>query len=211
MASALLLSTALAERTWISATQSDADLQAAAERLPLIPESIGPWVGRDIPLDVAQRDAAAVAGGLVREYTHRESGRTFTVTLLVGPVAAMAVHPPTACFRGQGHLLVGEAVQRPFPASGSRHTFQSARFLAPGPVPHVSHVAWSWCDDQCGATWNAPRFPRWTFAGRPYLKKLYISCVNEPDRPDEAEGPSPFDDVKAQEFLECIVESASRL
>jgi hypothetical protein len=211
IASALLLSTALAERTWISATQSDADIEAVVERLPLIPESIGSWVGRDLPLDTAQRNAAGVAGGLVREYTHRESGRSFTVTLLVGPVAAIAVHPPTACFRGQGHQIVGEAVERSFPSSGSRHTFQFARFLAPGPVPRVTDVAWSWCGDQCESGWNAPRSPRWTFAGRPYLKKLYISCVNEPDRRDASKEPSPFDGVAAQEFLGRIVESAGRL
>ncbi|MCC7419581.1 MAG: exosortase-associated EpsI family protein [Planctomycetaceae bacterium] len=206
-----MLSTAAAERAWMPARGSDAEMKATVAQLAQVPSTVGDWIGRDLPLDAAQSHAAAVAGGLVREYTHRQTGRSLTVTLLVGPVPAIAVHPPTACFRGQGYQRVGEPMELPVDAGGSRHTFQAARFVAPGPLPHVTEVAWGWCGDRPGSVWSAPRFPRWTFAGRPWLKKLYVTCGSEPHRGEGTDGPSAFQEKETEEFLERIAEITSRL
>lgn len=211
LASVLMLSTEVAERMWMTASDSDVELREAVERLSQVPHAIGRWIGRDLPLDATQRVAASVAGGLVREYTHRDSGQSLTITLLVGPVSAIAAHPPTACFRGQGHQILGEPHALVVSDEGVRHTFRSARFVAPGTSPYVTHVAWSWCADQPGSVWNAPRFPRWTFAGRHSLKKLYVTCVSEADRGEGANAPSPYQEKEVQEFLERITETTSRL
>ncbi len=100
--------------------------------------------------------------------------------LLAGPTGPIAVHPPTACYRGLGYTLAAEPATMSVPRNqansnraASRDRFQVAEFIPP---PHSMsprvRVAWAWSND---GRWSAPEHPRVAFAGRPALFKLYVT------------------------------------
>lgn len=205
VASALMLSSALAERAWLSPDRNDAQIEAAVAQLNELPRTLGPWSGVDIPLDPLQLRAAGVAGGLAREYTHDETGAAFTLTILVGPPGALAVHPPTACFRGRGDNLLSGPTGWTFPVGGRTHEFRSAIFEAPAPRSQITAVAWSWQDGDGDTPWTTPTFPRWTFATSPVLKKLYLTRESTALDTSELEESLSFDESSAKDFLSRVL------
>jgi hypothetical protein len=84
----------------------------------------------------------------------------------------MAVHTPDLCYRGAGYEVVGEPARVAVAGPGGPAEFWAARLRKPGAgVATTLRIYWGWSAD---GRWRAPDSPRWTFAGAPFLYKVYV-------------------------------------
>ena len=88
---------------WQAATKTD----GPESRLQLVPRTIGDWDSQDSKISDAERKMAGLTHDLSRTYTNRRTGDAVTVVLMCGPTGPIAVHPPTACYRGAGYQQSG--------------------------------------------------------------------------------------------------------
>ena len=99
--------------------------------------------------------------------------------LMAGETGPICVHPPEACYSGQGYEVVGgsrRTVTIDTPAESglaAKPKFKSARFSKPGLLsPTQPQIFWAWSDD---GNWRVPQNTRYEFAGSPILCKLYVT------------------------------------
>ena len=150
-------------------------LANAVLKLELIPSVIGHWSSVDQELTQREIDVAGIEGYVRREYQNRRTGATVYLTVLCGHSGPMAVHPPTACFEGIGYSLsAGPTVVRVTPPeSKTSYEFKRSSFKENDvAVPEIVRVFWAWSSD---GVWQAPSSPRFTFRGKPYLYKIYVT------------------------------------
>jgi hypothetical protein len=154
-------------------TASRATAEAAA-RVTTVPLTVGEWIGTEKHLDPRTVVVGEIAGYLLRDYTHRTSGKTVRVLLICGSSGPTSLHPPETCFQGAGYAMIDTKVKQPVPLPDSEPPaeFWVARFQQDGPTPDPLRLYWSW---SANGTWNAAVNPRWTFGGSPFLYKLYVS------------------------------------
>ena len=154
---------------WQTATKTD----GPESRLHLVPKTIGDWDSQDSKISDAERQMA----GLTRTYTNRRTGAAVTVVLMCGPTGPVAVHPPTACYRGTGYQQSGatrETVIDLAKEGGTRHVFAIADFYqSTRPEQIQPRIYWAWSTN---GTWSVPDSPRFAFAGSPVLFKLSVTC-----------------------------------
>lgn len=139
-----------------------------------LPLEVGPWRGRAIEADKRVLEVAGIAGSAMRRYVHRETGVEVSVLLVCGRPGPIATHPPEVCLAGAGYGLAGDPTTRSlgYGAAPKAAEFKAGEFQKPGPAGLSSlRVFWAWGAD---GRWTAPRFPRWAFASRPVLHKLYV-------------------------------------
>ena len=174
-------------------------------RLAAIPLQLGEWDGKDGELSTAERSAAGVTHDLLRTYTNQATGDVVTVTLMCGPTGPIAVHPPTACYRGAGYQQAGETrsvrIESVTSEKKTGHVFAIADFYKPArsdqPQPRIY---WAWSTN---GHWVTPDSPRLEFASSPVLFKLYVTC----ERPFGSKpGPTPAD-----EFLKLLLPEVQRI
>jgi hypothetical protein len=164
------------ERSWA--------LEAAAARVAHVPVAVGDWRAEPQPADPEVYAQAGAVAYWVRTYRRPGADRQrVTVILMCGPAGKMSVHTPDVCYRGAGYRQDGPEATvtlRPAPRPGSpRGAAESGRGdelrVAQFSKPAVALTArlriyWAWSAD---GAWKAPERPRWTFAGAPFLYKLY--------------------------------------
>lgn len=146
--------------------------QQAQARLDGIPKEFGDWKGVDIEatekttkyMRVAEADAF-----VNRLYTNAATKQAISVSILYGNQGAMCAHDPNTCYAGSGYSAVGRAARKDFPAAAS--ALWLGRFEKGEPTPEGLDVVWGFSGD---GKWAAPTNPRWEFAGRGMLYKLYV-------------------------------------
>jgi hypothetical protein len=168
----LLVLTGVVHGLWTGRWHTSEALVAAAARVEAVPRTIGTWQGKELPTDPALYAQAGARGYWLRAYA-TDRGGAVSVVLMCGPWSKMSVHTPDFCYSGAGYEMVGAAVREKVTAPGAAPAeFWTARFRKQSPTGATFlRILWSWSTD---GTWRAPDRPRWTFAGSPYLYKLYL-------------------------------------
>ena len=174
---------------WQTVTKTD----GPESRLHLVPRTIGDWDSQDSKISDAERKMAGLTHDLTRTYTNRRTGDAVTVVLMCGPTGPIAVHPPTACYRGAGYQQSGatrETVIDFAKEGGTSYVFAIADFYqSTRPEQTQPRIYWAW---SANGTWSVPESPRLAFAGNPVLFKLYVTC-ERPLGSQKAQA-SPIDD-----------------
>lgn len=168
--------------------------------IPLIPTTIGSWVGVDSSSDV---DEPGIAN-LTRRYTNSRTNRTIVVSLTVGHPGITGIHTPEYCYRGSGYEQVAGIDLRPVQLrEGSTAEFRTTRFQKQTPNgTDQLRIFWSWT---AAGAWKAPDWdPRLTFLGTSRLYKLYVVVGGQADA---AQGNDPQLDEFFTLFLGALNQS----
>jgi len=181
---------------WTSRWGESKALQKAAARLDRLPPSLGDsWDVQEGTLSEQEIAVAEIDGYVSRRYVHRRTGTIVSVLLLCGRSGPMSVHTPEICFAGAGFTQVGAQGAYEGPP-GSRSEFQVLDFSkANVATPTLLRVFLSW---GYNGEWAVPARPRFAFAGKPYLYKLYVT--REMAKPNE-----PIKDDPATELLKDLL------
>ena len=185
-------------------------LQQAAERVEKVPTRFGGWRQDGDTMTLAEDEvkAAHLAGHFYRQYKEAKTGHVVTVLLLCGPSGPVAVHTPEQCYAAAGYEQVGskESYVVKYGDAGAEAAVFRGAFRREGSLG-VEELRISWCWNGKGQ-WQAPASPRWEFAGRPALYKLYVIRQVPPTRrPAGATDPaaeSAADEPSAQ-FLRALL------
>jgi len=185
------------------------DLTGVAARVHQVPKQINDWVCiEEGSVSDAELKMAELHSYVMRHYRNQRTGAIVTMLLMCGPTGPVAVHPPTACYAGQGYEQIGDvATHRVVSgqhsgdgniASGSAatHRLMTAQFRKPGRANlRKARIFWSW---SASGEWSTPVSPRLEFAGCPTLFKLYVT--------QEAHDLLPLDGTTpAEEFLREVL------
>ena len=147
-------------------------------RLENIPMEIGSWQGVSQTIPDNHLDIGQIDGYLSRTYTNQENRAVISLLIVCGKPGPISVHTPDICFSGVGYELKN-APERSniIPEDDPSLTVEafSADFKKANDIqPHDLRVLWTWCD---GQAFRAPANPRFTFADRSFLYKVYITQV----------------------------------
>jgi hypothetical protein len=149
------------------------DLEYGVEHLAQVPLEFDGWVAEERESKEAEFNRAGARGYWTRMY--RKDGQEILVILMIGRPGRMAVHTPEVCYRGAGFEIsgppkaheIGDGV-----AKGAKPMFWTATFRKAGVTTTELQLYWGW---NGGDGWKSPKSPRWDYAGRPALCKLYLS------------------------------------
>lgn len=204
---AVLVLGGLVHGMWTGRWQSAEDSPIVA-RLPNVPQLIGDWEAiSEATINAEFQKIAGLSGYVQRTYRDRLTGATVTMLLMCGEPGPVSVHPPEACYSGQGYEVVGGSRKTvaiavaPEAGIETAPQFKSARFAKPGVIaPSQTQIFWAWSDD---GNWRIPDNPRFDFAGAPILCKLYVTW----DAPlPEAGSKSARDETTPpEEFLAVLI------
>lgn len=162
------------------------DLTGVAARVHQVPTQINDWVCiEEASVSDAELKMAELHSYVMRHYRNQRTGAIVTMLLMCGPTGPVAVHPPTACYAGQGYEQIGEVslhrvvleqqagAKTSNPISTETHRLMTAQFRKPGRGnARKARIFWSWSTD---GNWSTPASPRLEFAGSPLLFKLYVT------------------------------------
>ncbi|MCS6864660.1 MAG: exosortase-associated EpsI family protein [Gemmataceae bacterium] len=159
-----------------------ANLRWAVEKLAKIPGNFGAWSSVEVPLDPKQVKVAEAAGYVSRIYTHRQTGRSFTVLLLCGPPGPIGAHTPEVCYAGMGYNLQGPSQKHVVKLPDNTvASYWSARFEKRNSLDEPPlRVCWMW---GVQGQWHASDRPRSEFALHQVLYKLYVVCAETEKSP----------------------------
>ena len=157
--------------------QSD-EAKAAADRLQLLPSTLGHWESTDGKIDPESARIAGLTGYCYRRYEHSRTGETVTMVLMCGSPGPVSVHPPTACYSDAGYELIGTPEDylvefQPDDADAYFDKFLVADFRKPDELAaDQARIFWTWSAD---GNWQTPDNPRLAFASAGALYKLYVT------------------------------------
>jgi hypothetical protein len=178
----LVLAAGVVHSVWTQRWHQSAALGEAVARLDHPPGDLGPWTAHAVAVEPELLAGAGAAGGWACRYSNR--GQNVDVVLLCGRAGPMCAHRPEHCYPGSGYEMLAAPLRVTLPAQDDQPPapFWTARFEKREAGGGVQvRIFWSW---YTGADWRVPDSPRWTFAGRPYLYKLYVvrELVTRPER-----------------------------
>jgi hypothetical protein len=150
------------------------DLQPLAEQLQSIPATFGDWSATDLEVPADQLERGEIHAHLSRRYVNRKSGVAVNVLVVLGRPGPISVHTPDVCFRGAGYeqLASSQSHNDNIPGIGPSGFFVTSFAIPATNLPETVRVFWSWSTD---GRWTAPENPRFQFAGKPFLLKLYAT------------------------------------
>jgi hypothetical protein len=184
----------------------DERMKAAAERLALLPEQIGDWKQESTSeLGRSAIELLSCQGYIQRGYRHQQTGEFIKLAVMIGPGAKMSIHVPEICYEASNFTLLGARERLELHVADQDHAFWQVKFQLNDVSQRKLHVVYGWSD---GGPWLAPRFPRWSVAGRPVLYKLQLSHVVR-DSPAETDA---ADEDAVRSFLtQAVTALAERL
>jgi hypothetical protein len=168
---------------WSERWRAADDLEYGVEHLPKVPLEFDGWKAEERESKEDEFAQAGARGYWTRMY--RKDGKELLVILMIGRPGRMSVHTPEVCYRGAGFEIAGPPKTHEIfdvaDASGtgtgtgtakSMPSFWTATFRKTGVTTTELQLYWAW---NGGDGWMSPKSPRWEFAGRPALCKLYLS------------------------------------
>lgn len=196
LAAAVLIASGLLHGLQTSRWRVSHELREAAARLKTAaPETLGAWSGRDEAMDPRQVQVAQFSSYINRAYVEAKTNRTVSLLLACGPRGPISVHTPEFCFVGAGYEE--EARPRRVAARGG-NVFWMSDFKPKTGSGEALRVYYAWSTD---GAWSAPEFSRYSFAGSPYLYKLYlVRRLGGPGEPTEGDPALDF----AEELLPVL-------
>ena len=170
-------------------------LTAACLRLRDVPVTLGDWSSEDYEISPRELEVGEIDGYISRRYSHPD-GRSVHVTLVCGQPGPVSVHTPDVCFRGAGFQPLATPRQTDVSVEDQSHGLMLCDFVKQSSSAADSRrVFWGWSSD---GRWKAPENPRISFAGQPFLYKLYV--LRGLDRPDESK-----DEDLCLDFLNLLI------
>jgi hypothetical protein len=155
----------------------DASNQGAVfkEKLENVALRLGDWEMTPLP-DLTEEDLSigGIEGFVDRKAVNKKTGESLTWLIVSGRPGKIAVHTPDVCFRGAGYDLHGEPTRESISIGESKPPVDCwvGQFRKSGATPApLLEIYWSWSSD---GIWEASTNPRWHFAGKPNLYKLYV-------------------------------------
>lgn len=152
------------------------EARAAQARLDALPLALGAWRGSPTEVPAKHLKIAEAQAHLSRSYVR--GGQSVSLLVLVGAPGPLGAHTPETCFSGAGYELEGAATALALP--GGAGSLWAGTFRPPPSRGSACRVAWGWGD---GRTWAAASDPRFEFAGRNLLYKLYVTTAAGPAGP----------------------------
>lgn len=167
LASGLILWAGWYSRIGLAQAGSSVSVARPLHELPVL---IGDWQGEDVRVSAADLQRGGIEESLQRRYRHRVSGAVVSLVIVAGPAGPLSVHSPTSCFQGLGYHADAPPQTVTLGADEFfRATFSQPNMAAASP-PLQTH--WAWRGD---GRWVAAQSPRWLFAGRARLCKIYVT------------------------------------
>jgi len=167
---------------------TEAEVQAASDRLPNVPLKLASWDGHPVEIDAATLPEEMVGRNVTIRYVHRVSGHTVVVYLACGRPGALEVHTPLDCYPANGYNTVLRETRASIPGETGppQAEFWTATFSqAQAPVPIHLRVFWSW---KAAKGWQVPDNPGRAFRAAPFLYKCYaIRPLTTPEEPLEGD------------------------
>lgn len=142
----------------------------ASNSLPL---ELDGWKGEVFPLDDPESLVRAGVRGSCQVRYVNATGGSVVVLIVAGKPGPISVHDPSVCYGAAGYKIAGnpKRIEVPEVDRSTKDVFYTADFIPPSPTEtSFLRIAWAWGQ---GQTWLAPDNPRLTFAGSPYLFKIY--------------------------------------
>ena len=159
---------------WAPAT----NLSELVTRIENIPMEIGSWQGVPQTIPDTHLEIGQIDGYLSRTYTNQGTGAAVSLLIVGGKPGPISVHTPDICFLGAGYELKNTPMQTSITPeddpSLAVEAFSADFKKSTDAQPHDLRVLWTWCD---GQAFHAPTNPRFTFADRLFLYKVYITQV----------------------------------
>lgn len=170
----LLLAGGVVHGLWTDRWQPSGELARASTRLAKLPDDVDDWKGKTFEQNA---DALAITGAVAhysRTFTDPVTGDEVLVMLLAGKPSRMAVHKPEDCYRAAGYELAGKPIKLTVtPPNQPGADLWMGLFSRDDPSkgPSQLRILWTW---YAAGRFDAPDNPRWAFARRPVLYKLYV-------------------------------------
>lgn len=207
----LIVLAGLAQAYWTgqwSAANNKA-ISIAVERLKGLPSEVGDWKGVSQDIAAYQLEEGEIAGYRAWDFQNTEDGQRLTVFIVCGRPSPISLHTPDWCYGGAGYRVQGsiEPLQLQFSDTGHgpSATFNTAYFRKPNElVPSGLRILWSWNAD---GQWQVPARPRFQFASREVLYKLYV-VERVAENPESEDGQSLLVTPKA--FLQLFLPMLDR-
>lgn len=163
---------------WAERWHKSRALEDALAQVELVPMNFGAWKAEPVEGDPEAFRIAGAQAYWMRSYTnakqHNAKQHKVLAILMCGRAGRMAVHTPEIAFQGDRfELHDGPSATLVRGESGEElGTFNTARFTRTAGGRGGLRLYWSW---NPGDGWQTPSSPRWTFGGKPFLYKLYVS------------------------------------
>lgn len=173
----LVVATGLAQGVLTDRWGTPAAVGDAAARLNDIPLQIGGWTGQRHSVTPRMIEAAGAENIVDLEY-HSPRGDTLRLMLVCGRSGPVSRHPPNVCFPSAGFQQVSDVDSEKVlvPGVNEGATFATCHFAR-----EASRFLTRWSFSPDGEHWSVPSDPRFAFATKPWLYKLYL---NSPDTND---------------------------
>jgi hypothetical protein len=170
----------------------------AAQLLQEIPHDFGEWeLAASPPLSSGVVAMLDCEGSIQRVYSHKSTGQSVTVAVLLGPPETIWAHLPDSCYPFNTPYTVSEPRQAvPFRRHGSPdETFWALTFRSGDVHGNLLRCYYAWSD---GRAWCNPAEPRFQFGGRSYLYKLQVAAHLPPHSDTSRDDP-------CREFLQSFL------
>ena len=159
------------------------ELMKFAERINDVPRDIGDWKGTtNDQLDERIMNIAGYVKSLNRTYKKINSNEIVTVNIVCGRMGDVFTHTPDRCYPASGFSTVEEPSSQDVtfgPQDRFTAKFMSAKFLkSDRRISTPIRILWNFSSD---GNWDAPKNPKFTFAGQHALYKVYIQHDNPGD------------------------------
>ena len=154
------------------------------EILATIDPRIGDWEGSEVTVT---EEEGQIPYSMARRFTNQHLGKTIVVSLISGVPGKIATHTPDVCYPGSGYKqkIDTKKIEIPYGEGKVASCFLSEFEKKNATGMEKLRVRWMWM--RPSGDWEAPDYPRWTYASTPTLHKLYIVyAINEDDMTDES-------------------------
>jgi hypothetical protein len=174
----------------------------AVKLLGSIPATIGDWQAAPLQLDDSDLRKVGIKGHYFSAYRNANKGTSVTVLLVCGRPGPISVHTPDICYAAAGYQADGAPrLQTVELGHGVAQRMWSARFHKPNsPNDPDLEIFWAWKADD---SWSAPENPRFAFANKHALYKLYVIRYIAPHE----KGPA---DESYKDFLKSLLPTLNK-
>ena len=162
------------------------DVIAAGKKLEHLPTEFGEWVTEnDKGLSKNVKQILECTGSVSRVYRNQKTGETISVAVILGPAGPVAVHTPEICYSTQEFNVVKKRNRWTLPQydeAGNVKTdadpnipadeFWDLLLQSRAVSGSSLRVVYAWTITN---HWKAVDYPRFSYAGSPYLYKLQLA------------------------------------